>query len=213
MFFRKTDLVFFFTKLIAKLRPFKRSKIFGIGLPKTGTKTLGRCFKTLGYKHHSCDMDLADMVKRNELSRVLNVAERFETFEDWPWFLIYKELDQRFPNSKFILTLRKDTETYISSLKKHHIRRRIKNRDFDKLAWWDEVYGFAPDMWDYRRSVERYEKHTREVMEYFKDRPKDLLIVCWENGDGWSEFCHFLNMRCPNRPFPHQNASPIGMTV
>ena len=206
----KPDLALHFTELIARLRPVKRSRVFGIGLPKTGTKTLGDCFRTLGYKHHSYDMDLAVMVKQNEISRVLNIAEKYETFEDWPWFLIYKELDQKFPNSKFILTLRKDAEVYISSLKKHHLRQGIKNRNFDKPVWWDGVFGFAPDMWDYDKSAEEYEKHKMEVLEYFKDRPKDLLVVCWENGDGWSELGNFIDRPIPNRPFPHYNASSTG---
>ncbi len=195
------------------MRPSNRTKVFGIGLPKTGTKTLGYCLNTLGYKHHSYDMDLAVMAKRNELSRVFSIVEKFETFEDWPWFLIFKELDQRFPNSKFILTLRKDTKTYISSLRKHHIRQGIKNRDFDKPVWWDEIFGFSPDMWDYCSSAEKYEKHNREIMEYFKDRPKDLLTACWEKGDGWSDLCHFINRPCPNMPFPHKNESLKGIIV
>lgn len=190
------------------LRPVSHSKVFGIGLPKTGTTTLGYCFNQFGFRHRSYSMDLAVQVKRNELENVLAEAEKYETFEDWPWFSIYRELDQRFPNSKFILTLRKDTETYVASLRKHHARQGIKKEDFVKPSWWDDVFGFAPDQWDYLKSAQRYERHNREVLEYFRDRTNDLLVVCWENSDGWDKLSKFLNKPCPDEPFPHLNISP-----
>jgi hypothetical protein len=200
------------TKIITRLRlvrPARPGKVFGVGLPKTGTKTLGCCFKQLGFKHRSYDMDMAVQVKRGELEKVLAQAEKYETFEDWPWFLIYRELDQRFPNSKFVLTLRKDTESYGASLMKHHARQGIGRKDFAKPHWWDDVFGFAPDQWNYEKSIERYERHNRQVLEYFQDRTNDLLVVCWENGDGWDKLSEFLNKPCPDEPFPHLNISPI----
>ena len=185
-----------------RVRPVRHRKVVGLGLPKTGTTTLGYCFRRFGFKHRSYDMDLAAQVKRNEFENVLAEAGRYESFEDWPWFLLYKEFDQNFPNSKFILTLRKDTETYIKSLKGHHDREGIRAKDFVKPSHWDDVFGFPPNQWDYHKSAQRYEKHNREVLDYFGDRTNDLLIVCWENGDGWSELSEFLNRRCPNEPFP-----------
>jgi hypothetical protein len=149
-------------------------------------------------------MDLAVKVKRNQVDDVLREAEKHESFEDWPWFLLYREFDRRFPNTKFILTLRKDTATYVASLKGHHDRQGIRNRDFIKPHWWDEVFGVEPADWDYEKSALRYENHNRAVLEYFAGRiNKDLLLVCWENGDGWTELSRFLNKRAPDEPFPH----------
>lgn len=192
-----------FTTTWTSVRPARRKKVFGIGLPKTGTTSLGYCFRRLGYKHRSFDMDLAAQVKRNQLENVLAEAERHEAFEDWPWFSIYRELDERFPNSKFILTHRKDTETYIKSLKGHHEREGIRQENFIKPAWWDVVFGVEPDEWDYQKSAERYERHNREVLKYFANRREDLLVACWETGDGWATLTNFLHKRCPNEPFPH----------
>ncbi len=173
-------------------------------MPKTGTTTLGYCFRRFGFKHHTFDMELALQVKRNILAPVLKKAERFESFEDWPWFAIYRELDERFPNSKFILTLRKDTATYVASLKRHHEQEGIRKPGFVKPHFWDEVHGMEPADWDYKKSAKRYERHNREVLEYFGDRiNKDLLVVCWEHGDGWTELGRFLNKRPPDEPFPH----------
>ena len=187
-----------------QLRPVRAAKVFGIGLPKTGTTSLGYCFRRFGFKHRTFDMGLALKVTRNQVNEALREAERFEAFEDWPWFAIYRELDQRFPNSKFILTLRKDTATYVASLKGHHDREGIRNEDFVKPHWWDGVFGVEPANWDYEKSALRYERHNREVLEYFGDRVgKDLLVVSWEKGDGWAELSRFLNKRAPDEPFPH----------
>jgi hypothetical protein len=187
-----------------EVRPVKATKVVGIGLPKTGTTTLGFCFRRLGFKHRTYDMDLALQVKRNQLEPVLEEATKFESFEDWPWFAVYRELDQRFPNSKFILTLRKDTDTYVASLKRHHEREGIRREGFVKPHWWNEVHGVEPTAWDYEKSAQRYQMHHREVLDYFGNRiSKDLLVVCWEHGDGWAELGRFLNKRVPEEPFPH----------
>jgi hypothetical protein len=187
-----------------KLRPVRTTKIVGIGLPKTGTTSLGYCFRRFGFKHQTYDMDLALKVKRNQIDDVLHVAEQHEAFEDWPWFLLYKEFDLRFPNSKFILTLRKDTATYVRSLQGHHEREGIRNNDWVKPHWWDEVQGQEPAAWDYEKSALRYENHNRAVLEYFAGRiDKDLLVVCWEKGEGWEGLSRFLNKRAPDEPFPH----------
>ena len=49
-----------------------------------------------------------------------------------------------------------------------------------------------------------------EVREYFRNRPDDLLEVCWENNDGWDKLCTFLEVDKPTIAFPHANAKPKG---
>lgn len=182
----------------------RATKVVGIGLPKTGTTSLGYCLRRFGFKHQTYDMDLALKVKRNQIEEVLRVAEKRESFEDWPWFLLYREFDRRFPGTKFILTTRKDTATYVKSLQAHHEREGIRKSDWVKPHWWDEVQGMQPAEWDYETSARRYENHNRAVLDYFAGRINtDLLVVCWENGDGWLQLSRFLNQRAPNEPFPH----------
>ena len=82
-----------------QLRPVRASKVIGIGLPKTGTTSRGYCFRRLGFKHRTYDMDLALKVNRNHIDEALREAERFEAFEDRPWFAIYRELDRKFPRA------------------------------------------------------------------------------------------------------------------
>jgi hypothetical protein len=43
----------------------------------------------------------------------------------------------------------------------------------------------------------------RDVQEYFKDRPADLLVMNICAGEGWEKLCPFLNRDAiPSRDFP-----------
>jgi hypothetical protein len=57
--------------------------------------------------------------------------------------------------------------------------------------------------------LERYERHNREVLEYFKDRPGDLLVFDIPKDVGWEKICNFLGHDIPNEPFPHANKASL----
>lgn len=175
-------------------------KIFGIGLNKTGTTTLNRCGKILGYRTTSCNRDLLkDYALKNDFTQIERVANQFDLFEDWPWALIYKELDLIFPRSKFILTVRKDEHTWINSLKNHSMKTR-PTRHCRKFA-----YGFNYPHRHEQEHLDFYKRHNDNVRDYFKNRPEDFLEICWENGDGFEKLCNFLGKDIPDVPLPHAN--------
>jgi hypothetical protein len=43
------------------------------------------------------------------------------------------------------------------------------------------------------------------VIDYFRGRPHDLLVIDWEAGHGWPELCRFLGRDVPGEPFPREN--------
>src|SRR6056297_1638044 len=96
-----------------------KAKVFGIGLNKTGTTTLGVCLNKLGYNVKDCDLKLLKYSDQKKMDPIYDTVKKYDGFQDWPWPLLYKELDQRFPGSKFILTTRKNSEAWFRSLKKH----------------------------------------------------------------------------------------------
>lgn len=176
------------------------SKVFGIGLHKTGTTTLGACFKALGYDHLSCRKDLLAKLRHGEVDSIYAEIDKYQSFEDWPYPLMYKELAERYPDAKFVLTLRKDAEVWIKSFHRHSLRRSPL-RNAQKMA-----YGVAYTLGneDYLRAF--YDAHESEVQEYFAQTdPKRLLVVCWETGSGWDALCRFLELDVPAAPFPHKN--------
>jgi hypothetical protein len=181
-------------------RTVARPKIFGVGLNKTGTSTLGYCGKILGYRCTSCNRKLLeDVVLRNDLTHLKKVADQYDFFEDWPWPLVYKELDNMFPGSRFILTTRSHERKWLDSLKEHSMRTH-PTKHCRKL-----VYGYNFPHKNEREHIEFYKRHIEGVRTYFHGREKDLLEVCWENGDGWAKLCAFLRRDVPDVPFPHIN--------
>ncbi|KAA3507677.1 sulfotransferase family protein [Agrobacterium rosae] len=179
-------------------------KIFGVGLNKTGTSTLGACFQRLGYKHLSVRRDLLQAYREGRLNDVFSEIDQYETFEDWPYPLMYRELEERYgPDAKFVLTVRKSPQTWLRSLERHSMYSK-PHRHSRKLA-----YGFNYPHYSRKHHVDFYERHYREVHEYFsaKNASNRLLLMCWENGDGWEKLCSFLEMPLPAEPVPMSNVS------
>lgn len=171
------------------------SKIFGLGMPKTGTTSLANALRKLGYKHKGYTPELVENTKLID-----KYLLSFDSFADLPWPIIYQHLHERFPSAKFILTLR-SPDTWIKSCVKHFGSENRKpyphiGGEARKLALgaaWPIGY---EDLY-----LKRYEDHNTAVQNYFK---KNLLVVSWENGDGWPELCTFLNQPIPSEPFPHE---------
>ena len=171
------------------------NKVIGVGLSKTGTSTLAICLEFLGFgPHQGFDRGLTGQVKKGNVAESLRLAEPAGFLEDSPWFSLFEELDHSYPNSKFILTLRKSSEAHARSNWQHTLRKGQRSEQ---------------EM-EQRTAItkQRYEAHNSAVRKYFANRPDDLLEVCWEQGDGWQKLCPFLGVDVPLVPFPHANAKP-----
>lgn len=176
------------------------NKIFGIGFHRTGTTTLRRVFKTLGFSCCGWRPDLVEAIRQKNFAPVSQLVDQFDSCQDNPWPLIYQELDQHYPNSKFILTVR-DSERWIRSMVNYFDRETTPMRE------WIYGNGKGCPRGNEALYLARYEKHNEEVLAYFQDRPDDLLVVNWEKGDGWEKVCAFLGKDIPNVPLPHVNRS------
>ena len=181
---------------------YQPQKVFGIGLNKTGTSTLGMCLKKLGYRCTSCSRELLhDVVINKDFQAVKETVQQYDGFEDWPWPIIYKELDELFPGSKFILTTRKNSQAWLKSLTKYSMRTRPFHH-CRKLA-----YGFNYPQFKQREHLAFYENHNDQVRNYFSGREEDFIELCWENMGGWQGLCEFLDKPIPPEPLPHINAN------
>jgi hypothetical protein len=181
-------------------------RVFGIGLNKTGTTTLGSCLSLLGYMHTSFNLSLLEDISQGHYDRLYQTAEEHTAFEDWPYPLVFEKLDQRFPQSKFILTRRVCAESWLVSLNAHSLRTDpligTKARQL--------VYGFPYPQIDPRAHLSFYEAHLERVRKYFHRRTEDLLEVCWEEDPSWDHLCRFLGKALPPCPFPHENRAVHG---
>ncbi len=181
------------------------SKIFGIGLSKTGTTSLANALQVLGYK----TKDNMGVVKyaTGDLSSVdLRVVDVNDALTDTPIPSFYRELDARYPGSKFILTVR-DAEGWLKSCKKQFTQRFAEVQTDAHKRLFIDLYG--TDVFDDRRFASGYEMFVDGVREHFKDRPRDLLIMNIVADEGWEKLCPFLRRPMPDIPFPKANVTQV----
>ncbi len=128
----------------------------------------------------------------------MQLAEQYTCFEDRPWNIwkMYQLLDKRFPNSRFILTIRnsenwwKSVERWISVTKPWMACRYREHLGSKNLLK--------------ENMIAAYEQYNREVLSYFQEKNK-LLIINLEEGLCWEPICKFFDKEIPDVPFPHAN--------
>lgn len=201
------ETIEFSSKIIIQ-RPMisKKMKVFGIGLSRTGTKSLTMALNMLGINvvHYPDDETiLQDLMAAKYDFSILNDYDGITDITVAPF---YSQLDKLFPDSKFILTVR-NKSCWLKSLEAHWSKRsafdfdpsnetKMQIRRLLRAAVYG-TYAFNEDRMSYV-----YDLHYRNVLEYFKDRPESLLIIDVCDGEGWEKLCPFFNLPILEEPFP-----------
>lgn len=173
-------------------------KVIGVGFHKTGTTSLGKALEIMGYKVKGVTPRALISILKKNYKKLLKTIDKYDALEDSPWFKIYKELDKQLPGSKFILTIR-DEDSWYKSLCLHTDNIRTAQRE------WIYGRGNGIPKNNKNNTLEVYRKHNQEVLEYFKNRPNDLLVLDLKKDEKWEMLCAFLNKEIPEVPFPHKN--------
>lgn len=101
-----------------------RQKVFGIGLSKTGTTSLYVALHALGYRAgtygHLNNLGL-DNWFYNDFRH--DYLKEFDALTDLPIGCFFKELDERYPGSMFILTIR-DKKQWLNSCRSFFTNRQ-----------------------------------------------------------------------------------------
>jgi len=177
-------------------------KVVGVGLNKTGTKTLRAYLTKMGMRNHTYDLPMFKAYQKGDFERIFAVMDEYDSFEYWPWPLMYKEIDEHYPDAYFILTMRKTPETWYKSLCKMAVRMGPMS-DFEK-----HIYGYSMPHGKKKEHIDFYNKHNAEVEAYFKERPEKLLKICFGEGNEGEKIARFLNMEAVELSNPHRNKSP-----
>ncbi len=190
-----------------------KKKVFGIGLTRTGTTSLTEALNLLGYRTvHFPD----DKVTQAEFFNFfasqsefihLSILKDYDAITDTPACCLYKALDKSYSGSKFILTIR-EKESWLRSCQRFWravlvplIENEPDHPDNKYIRFInDTLYG--PQDYNPERV---YDTYHAEVIEYFRDRPQDFLILNICGGEGWSKLAPFLNAPIPNASFPWEN--------
>lgn len=180
----------------------KDTKIFGIGLSRTGTLSLTSALTALGIETRHYPNDPRTRKELRSGHYELSLLNSVQALTDIPVAPFYPQFDRVFPRSKFILSTR-STDSWLASVE-NHFRMYVERRrdDFDDFVF-ACVYGslhFDADRFRYVKEL-----HEENVRKYFANRPNDLLILDVFEGDSWESLCNFLGRSVPNEPFPHQN--------
>ena len=180
------------------------TKVFGIGLSRTGTTSLNEALNILGIK----SLHFPSFVGPLSYCGILKInAEHFDYdgLTDTPVAYSYKKLDKKFPGSKIIFTER-DIDSWLTSCEKYKAFRPENQNPvaldlLHKKLYWTTIF-------DEKLFRKAYEKHKADVSNYFRNREDDLLRINITKGERWERLCIFLDKEIPqDTPFPHSNKS------
>lgn len=187
-----------------------REKIFGVGFHKTGTSSLGHALGMLGYRtvhgdgrnsQHGGDEGIGLLRRIDAGDYDLPTLSLYDAFLDNPYFTIWRQLAEKFPAAKFILTERDEAGWLQSCIGFYHGRRVRPMREWMFGEHADPSSSdAAAQAW-----LSAYQIHNRQIRDYFAGQPDRLLVMNVIAGDGWEKLCPFLAAQPPGKPFPHAN--------
>lgn len=209
-----------------EIRSRNKTKVFCIGRNKTGTTSLKQALENEGYilGNQRVFENLGAEFRNNDYDEILYQCTLAEAFQDFPFSYpsMYKTVDKKFANSKFILTVRNSPDQWYRSLTNFHSKlfgkegnlptvNDLQNAKYISKGWiWENfkyLYNISEtdDPYDYNRLTQHYINYNNEVKTYFKDRPSDLLILNLTEERAYEKFCKFLDISSEYSSFPWEN--------
>lgn len=181
-----------------------QGKVFGVGLNKTGTKSLEAAVRILGFRTGNTGKESSALMQKaldedlpilHYCPKRISLADAF--FDCRPIERNFEAVDRHYPGSKFILHTR-DVDDWLDSREKH-VRRNQEAAergtytgpwlDVDRKAWADE-----------------WTQNHEAVRSYFAGR-SDFLEIDIAAGDGWDILAPFLECPDPGVPMPWRNTA------
>lgn len=208
-----------------RIKILNKRKVFCIGLNKTGTTSLNKAMQDLGYvsgNQHKAEKLIHTWAIR-DFKRIIRYCYSAQFFQDIPFSLpyTYVSLDQAFPGSKFILTIRDSPDDWYNSLTSFHAKmwgkdgklptkEDLKNSFYGKLGGpWEanRLFYNTPenDPYNKEKLKDFYIQHNKNVIDYFRHRSADLLILNVADKKAYTKLCDFLRIENEEKEFPWEN--------
>ncbi len=225
MALNKKQLKKYIKERIWKLQNANKPKVFGIGNNKTGTTSLKNAMQDLGFKvgkQRPAERMHHDWAKR-DFEPIVEFCKTAEFFQDIPFSkpFTFIALDQAYPNSKFILTVRDNPEQWYNSLTKFHTKlwgkegkmptkEDLKEATYIYKGWAWEMSRYdyeTPENEPYNKEIliQSYIDYNRQVKDYFRYRQNDLLILNVSKPTAYQDLCEFLGVKSDKKDFPWAN--------
>ena len=174
------------------------SKIFGIGLPRTGTTSLSQALNRLDISCVHFPFELYNEGVHSSLLR------QNSAFVDAPIPMFYKDLDTKYPRSGFILTKRPLDDWMRSMEWLLSEGKQVWPWKLEYNKYHEEFFGASTFNADLYRDT--YESFHLCVTNYFATRD-DFLVLDLAKGYGYEELCSFLDVPLCVDPYPKGNPS------
>ena len=200
-------------------------KYFCIGRNKTGTTSLKKAFEQLGFAvgdQRGAELLYLDHYFLGNFAPIIEYCLSAQVFQDMPFSApgTFKHLDNAYPGSKFILTVRDDSEQWYRSITRFHAKKYGSNGFLpttEQLHQANYIRKGAPynivrlhgtpdhDPYNKEIMIAHYEKHNRDVEKYFIGRESDLLVINIAQPNDYRKFIEFLGIESPYIEFPWEN--------
>lgn len=182
--------------------------IFGIGLGRTGTRSLTDALCMLGLKAVHWDNRGAHVLDGWHESD-LSLPDGLDAFIEGPFVRWWRVADRLYPGSRFILTTR-DKEQWLASVERWMQRSTppIGDEWFNRrLLYWG-TNRFHRDIFS-----AIWDEHHESISRYFQGRDDFLVLNIAATADTelWSALGSFTSRDAPDLPFPHRNQSSKGV--
>ena len=205
----------------------EQRKVFNVGFSKTGTTSLERAFKLLGYrvskghwKYHYNYYLLALAVNR-DYDEIIRYAQYFDAFCDGPWgggTDLYKHLAEAYPDAHFLLSVRDPDKWYASlvtmlSMFDEDDRKALSSYHrhgfFGTVYWFRKIFDIEELHGNRDKIIAKYLAYNQEVQDHFRALGRPLYVVDISKQEHpWEGLCGFLGKDVPNKAFPRLNTAP-----
>jgi hypothetical protein len=193
-------------------------QVIGAGLGRNGTLALKTALEQVGFApcHHMVEVfahpDQGQFWHRAAKGEKVDWEEVFANYRasvDWPSCHFYKELSQRYPDAKVILSER-DPKKWYESITNTILKSmsQMVEKDPERAKWFEFArlivieQTFHNDLSE-DNMIAAYLRHNAKVKATIA--PERLLV--FNPAEGWAPLCRFLGVAAPETPFPHVNTT------
>jgi hypothetical protein len=188
----------------------RNQKVFGLGLSRTGTSSLGEALNILSIRTIHFPHDQKTYEELVNSNYRLSILDEYQGIVDISVAPYYAQLDEVYPGSRFILTVREKKAWLTSAENQWRVIRPLMDRDheFKRFADFISTAVYGSLTFHVGRYSYVYDTHVKNVCDYFRGRQSDLLIMDVAGGDGWEKLCEFLGFPVPQAAFPRAKVMP-----
>jgi len=190
-------------------------QIISIGLPKTGTRTLMSCLRTLGYTHSGDAFQQRRLLDWTASNYVVDP----EDVQDEPAFAFWEGLAKACPDAKLIMTVREFEPWYKSCAwlkapmrmgpkteRRIELDANVERSCVERTPALEWLLGLVGGGWSYDEEAHNvvWCDHFVRVLRAFEDSDR---LLTWDltQDSRWEPLCEFLDRPVPDKPFPWVN--------